>query len=156
MTTVLVAGATGALRPAALRLAGGGLIVTGLARQVDLPGVTALETDWTDPAAVRDALAGRSFDAALLYCPTAAADSVAAMVGATTGRVVRLLTSAVAAPPFDLADLPPDRAVRLVLGWAPGPRWHTPEEVSRAALDVLRDGADTVLGAIRPWADRPR
>lgn len=104
--------------------------------------------------------------------------------GAVDGPLVAVLTSAVAAPPA--ADDPaavlgalvrrlveagtPAQDLRLlVLGWAvptpapstpsepPGPvRWHTPAEVSAAALAVLGDPAPARLGVLRPWADRPR
>ena len=44
---------------------------------------------------------------------------------------------------------------RLVLGWR-GARWHTPAEVSAAALALaLGAGHEATLGAVRPWAARP-
>lgn len=102
---------------------------------------------------------------------------------AVAGPLVAVLTSAAAAPPVEASAVPPQLRQRLeqdgapagdlrvlVLGWTasrPGvpPRWHTPAEISRAALDCL-DGPDCldcldgrgprVLGVLRPWADRPR
>ncbi|NED87837.1 hypothetical protein G3I76_48120, partial [Streptomyces sp. SID11233] len=49
---------------------------------------------------------------------------------------------------------------RLVLGWhsASGvTRWHTPEDISAAALALLDAPApaDAVLGEVRPWSARP-
>ena len=46
----------------------------------------------------------------------------------------------------------------LQLGWFDedaGPRWHTPTEVSAAALAVLDDGVGRTLGSVRPWDRRP-
>ncbi|WP_143167918.1 Rossmann-fold NAD(P)-binding domain-containing protein [Jatrophihabitans endophyticus] len=151
-------GATGALRPAVAALRAGGAEVHALARHVDLAGVVPVAVDWHDTAAVRVALEGRELDEALVYAPTAPAASVAALVAAVSGRVVRLLPSAALRPPATLADLAAPDAVRVVLGWARGAggsRWHTPAEISAAALGALRDGHDTVLGAVRPWSHRP-
>ncbi|WP_204045090.1 hypothetical protein [Acrocarpospora phusangensis] len=74
-------------------------------------------------------------------------------VRARAGRVVQVLTSAYAAPdapPAPLADQP-----RLLLGWHPSKRWHTPEEISAAALRLTGHGDADVLGVTRPWDDRP-
>ena len=77
--------------------------------------------------------------------------------------MVCLLTSAAARPvrdePFDLASVEvPEGCRRLVLGWAEdegAARWHSPEEISAAALDVLFTGHGRVLGVVRPWDRRP-
>jgi hypothetical protein len=129
--------------------------VFGLARRVDLDAVTPIAVDWADVGAVRAALAPFTFDQALLYCPTAPVRAVAAMRAAVTGRVVHLLTSAAVTPPSTIEDLPDDGSVHVVLGWTADRRWHTPDELSAAALDALRTGADAVLGKVRPWSDRP-
>jgi hypothetical protein len=52
--------------------------------------------------------------------------------------------------------------VRLLLGWTHAgedgaARWHTPAEISRAALAArgAADGSERILGVLRPWGDRP-
>lgn len=134
--------------------------------------------------ALARASAESPFTGALLYCPLATASTVSTLAGAVPpGRpVVLVLTSAHAAPgpaetlegdgmaqeavPWNPARLPstarPTPGCRLlVLGWrvaADGAPWHTPEEISEAALRVLdADPArDAVLGRVRPWSSRPR
>ncbi len=133
--------------------------------------LTAVSLDWQDPGAVDARLTqltrDRPLDAAIVYCPTAPTEVRDRFVAAVQGRVVLLLTSAAAQPPapgadsVDLADLPPYPAVRvrrLLLGRQPAPqgaRWHTPQEISQAAVEVLRTGHESTLGTIRPWAGRP-
>jgi hypothetical protein len=63
------------------------------------------------------------------------------------------------APPW--AGMP--GVVALQLGWAAqgarGSRWHTPEEVSAAAMGELAAPwapRTVVLGSVRPWSARPR
>ena len=170
---ILVVGATGALRPAALTLASSWATVVAWAlRQESLDALVAdargpvepVAVDYSDAATTAATVAELGpFDAALLYCPSASQEAVAFFVRSVDGPVVCLLMSAVAAPvsdePFDLASVAvPDGCRRLVLGWveaAAGPRWHTPEEISAAALEVLFTGQERLLGVVRPWSDRP-
>jgi hypothetical protein len=62
------------------------------------------------------------------------------------------------APPW--AGLP--GVVVLQLGWADGARgsrWHTPGEVSAAAMGALEvpwRPRTVLLGSVRPWSARPR
>ncbi|MFT4011663.1 MAG: hypothetical protein QM655_16655 [Nocardioidaceae bacterium] len=164
--TVLVVGGTGALRPAARRLAGAGCDVVALARHASVDeGVRSLIADWTDVDTLRAALAAQApFEAALVYAPRAANDALQAIRDVTVGRVVLSLSSANAAPAggatrgddeYHLEPMP--GYVLVQLGWtAPPPsRWHTQEEISRACLGALDDGLDRVLGVVRPWSDRP-
>jgi len=98
--------------------------------------------------------------------------ALAVLRAAVPGPLVAVLPSAAAAPPTVIADVQPALAARLavagvpagelrvlLLGWAAptaGPtRWHSPAEVSRAALECLDDPSTRVLGVVRPWADRP-
>ena len=170
---ILVVGATGVLRPAALALASSWATVVawalhpeslaGLVSAARAP-VETLAVDYSDGDAVTKTLSAHGpFDAALLYCPTACADVVTAFADAVKGPVVCLLTSAAAQPvhdaPFELASVDvPQGCRRLLLGWAEDDgvtRWHTPEEISAAALDVLFTGHERLLGVVRPWDRRP-
>src|SRR5689334_10427636 len=99
------------------------------------------------------------WDAAVVYCPAVSEAAIAALD--EQGRVLRVRTSAAADPQragedFDPATLPADT---LQLGWhldADGDaRWHTPAEVSAAALAVLDSGTSAVLGVVRPWGGHP-
>ncbi|MFC8226373.1 hypothetical protein [Streptomyces sp. NPDC057287] len=185
---LLVVGATGALLPAVRAATALGDTVTALARTAtalrDLERRTGgrsrpLPRDYRAPG-LREDLARASreipFTGALLYCPLATPSTVRALTAAVPPDrpVVLLLTSAHAAPdsgaadglPWSPARLPP--AARptpgcrlLVLGWRTEPdgaRWHTPEEISGAALRVLdaAPAGDAVLGCVRPWSSRPR
>lgn len=172
---VLVVGATGALRPAVLGLADAGEHVYALARDesrlealaAQCAGrISPVPVDYQDQSALTKQLHlatrdGR-FDAAVLYCPTAPPDAMRQFAAAVDGRVVVLATSEVARPrDRDEFALAAEGAVpnpRLVLGWANDPdgaRWHTPEEISAAALDVLASGREQLLGTVRPWHERP-
>ncbi|MFG3101398.1 hypothetical protein ACGFZL_12875 [Streptomyces sp. NPDC048182] len=139
-------------------------------RDVGAPGLEAALA-----SAARDV----PFTGALLYCPFAGPPAVRTLVRAVPpGRpVVLVLTSAHAAPvgresatgPWHPAELPPEARPApdcrlLVLGWheegdgaGTGARWHTPEEISTAALDLWDAGRarDAVLGTLRPWGARP-
>ncbi|GJF34600.1 hypothetical protein KNE206_73000 [Kitasatospora sp. NE20-6] len=175
---VLVVGATGVLRPAAVALAGRGHRVSALARRAgplaDLArecgdAVRPLAADVRDPGlpdaldTVADALG--PFTGALLYCPAAPAGAVSGMLGRVGGGgpAVLLLTSAWAAP--EAGEMPFPEARRLLLGWADGPggpRWHTPAEISTGALRLFDTGraglgapGAAVLGSVRPWTERP-
>jgi nucleoside-diphosphate-sugar epimerase len=172
MSCVLVVGATRILRPAVEQLAAAGHDVVAVARDADdlaglaatSPGrITACPADWSDPPAFAAALFGRRFDHALAYCPDAPQASLSTLRDCVDGPSVRVVTSAAARPavsgtePFDPSRLPPVPPPwhRLVLGWTPERRWHTPAEVSAAALDTLRAEQDRILGTVRPWSDRP-
>jgi hypothetical protein len=173
---LLVLGATGALRPAALALASSGATViawarrpeglTSFAEAAQVP-VALVAVDYHDACAVALALAeltaAAPLDGALLYCPDAHRDVVAAFSAAVDGPVVCLVPSSAAQPvadtEFDLAAVDvPAGSRRLVMGWVEElgvARWHTPEEISAAALEVLSTGRDSLLGHIRPWHHRP-
>jgi hypothetical protein len=180
---VLVTAATGALGPAALALAARGYAVTALARDRPAlarlaegagPGLCPLAADFADPA-LAELLGGAEqvfgrFTGALLYCPGASSRAVQLLYERTAGpRTVRLLTSAWAEPPADRPTALPRRPPRnpagvrtLLLGWhvlpdGRGTRWHSPQELSDAALELFdASGVETQnLGEVRPWTDRP-
>ncbi len=105
-------------------------------------------------------------DAALVYRPTVVAAALHLLARRVRLRGVLVLTSAAADPAlvgadFDLRALPPAPAPawrRLILGWVQDgsvARWHTPEEISAAAVRVLDSGFEEMLGAVRPWHRRP-
>lgn len=185
---VLVVGATRILRPAVTALAARGCAVTAVARSEDglrrlvaeTPGrVGPLVADVTTPgfggvlhrATDRSGLTG-----ALVYAPSGTPEALEALTRdlVVSGPVVLVLTSGWAAPeasaeragPWTPDSLPASSRPapgcrRLVLGWhrdAGGVRWHTPQEISAAALDLLGAPAeqDSVLGTVRPWEERPR
>jgi hypothetical protein len=162
------------LEPAATTLGRGGTPVTVVARRarddavaqisaaaVDAADVPALE------AALDAAVAARGpFTLALVYAPFAPATAQAAIARRVPGVLVHVLTSRWAAPDVEREQRDawaPDGAGltrRLTLGWAVEPdgavRWHTPREVSAAALSAARSAhAERALGALRPWEDRP-
>jgi hypothetical protein len=98
---------------------------------------------------------------ALAYLPWAPAEAQRALAARVPGLLVHVLTSEWAAPGRTRAERDawaPDGAGatrRLTLGWHAG-RWHTPAEVSAAALALARGGApEATLGTLRPWSDRP-
>ncbi len=181
---VLVVGGTGILRPAVDALLARGVAVTVLSRSEARlralpPGVRGVVGDLDDPAALARALRSSrpAPGACLAYLPGAVPaggsdEAVAVLRAAVPGPLVAVLPSAAAAPPSEIADVQPALARRLaaagvpagdlrvlLLGWtAPGagpPRWHSPAEVSGAALECLDDPSTQVLGVLRPWADRP-
>lgn len=126
--------------------------------------IVPLPVDYTDDSAFAAALAGHGFDQAVVYAPALSDRSRSALLDIPAGTSVDILTSAAARPsvspeePFELSRIGPARSpwCRLVLGWTGSPpRWHTPAEISEAAVDVLRLGEDRLLGTVRPWADRP-
>jgi hypothetical protein len=180
---VLVTAATGALGPAARALAARGYAVTALARDrsalaelADGAGewLLPVAADFADPA-LPDLLGGAEqvfgrFTGALLYCPSAPPRVQQVLYERTAGpRAVRLLPSAWAEPPADRPTALPRRPPRnpagvrtLLLGWhvmpdGRGTRWHTPKELSDAALELFdAAGVETQnLGEVRPWTDRP-
>ena len=153
----LVVGASGILAPMAAMLVATGDDVTGIARTRPAPdGAHTILLDATSVAAVTEAIGKARWDRAVVYAPAVSPESLPTLTRAVGGRVVLIRTSSAA----DLVHREP--AIRpdvLQLGWTTGPddgtRWHTPEEVSAAALEVLRDGRGRVLGRIRPWEERP-
>lgn len=153
---VLVVGASGILAPAAATLLGRGEAVVGVARRHRVPaGVEPLLLDATDAAAVGDAIRERELSAAIVYEP-AVTDASLAVLRSHVPRVVLVRTTAAVDPALGEPARPP--ADTLQLGWTAfrnGTRWHCPEEVSAAAVDVLDDGAGRTLGSIRPWSARP-
>jgi len=110
-------------------------------------------------------------DYAVFYGPALTAQTLAVLTNAVRYRAVLVLTSEAAAPtgPGDegagLAPLAaryrarPQDAV-VLLGWKSvdrgRSRWHTPGEVSAAALEALEGYGDVLLGRVRPWEQRPR
>lgn len=184
---VLVVGATRVLRPAVRALAARGASVAAVARTAseldalarESPGdVRPLVADATADdfgARLRRAGGPAGFTGALVYAPVLPPRAVTGQVAAALGAapLVLILTSEWAAPgngapasapwaphllPAEARPGGPRRP--LVLGWrgtGPGTRWHTPEEISAAALALLDDphGADAVLGEVRPWTARP-
>ena len=147
---VLVVGASGILAPAAATLHARGDHVIGVARSGDgmPPGVEV---------ALVDATVGplpTGWDAALVYAPAVSAPTLDLLRAA--GRVVLVRGSRYADPALGELVVPPDT---LQLGWhvaADGDvRWHTPTEVSVAAMEVLDSGDGAVLGSVRPWDHRP-
>lgn len=158
MGSVLVVGGTGILAPAVTDLVSGGARVDVLSRSGTAPaGTRGLRADARDADALDAALGAGSWEEAVVYSPTVTDATLDIIRSRVSGRCVVVRTSAAVAPEHGDAAVPPDT---LQLGWvAPvagrPSRWHTPEEVSRAALEILGDGHSWVLGAIRPWCDRP-
>ncbi len=110
--------------------------------------------DARDVSGLSTALDGFRWGDALVYRPAVSAETLAYLRAMTPGRCVIVLTSE-DADPARPREVSPD--LTLQLGWQDGavPRWHTPTEVSHAALAVLADGVSRTLGATRPWSDRP-
>jgi len=161
---VLVVGASGILAPAATQLAsaeGSHGAVTGIGRVRPMPaGVEAITVDAQDAGALTRALGERRWARAIVYAPAVTDASLPVLRAAVDGPVVLVLTSAAVAPLPDAPEVPAPAPApwTLQLGWASGAagaRWHTPEEISAAALLVLRDGQGRTLGSVRPWAERP-
>ena len=167
---MLIVGATGVLRPAVLSCVARGWTVVALARNegrlddlvAEVGGhVTTVAVDVYDAAAMAAVLASGSLrsDDAILYLAAgddlrenAAAERLSTAVRRT---VVRILTSRWAPAPPTTAGRWPTAAGRrhLLLGVAEADdgargRWHTPEEISAAALHVLVTRSDLVLGTV--------
>ncbi|WP_144876289.1 hypothetical protein [Microbacterium sp. 1.5R] len=157
MSSVLVVGASGILAPAASALMARGAAVTGLSRRGHAPaGVDALHLDARDLSALDAGLSAERWSEAIVYEPAVSAQTLRRIAAAVDGRLVLVRTSASADPAH--GDDPAREPDVLVLGWADdgaSTRWHTPQEVSDAALEVLADGAPRILGAVRPWERRP-
>ncbi|MGW2339536.1 hypothetical protein [Streptomyces sp. NPDC001661] len=183
---MLVVGATRILRPAVAALSERAVSVTAVARSAaDLAVLAAEHPGHVSPlaadATARDfgpVLRGASESApltgAVVYAPALPPGMLTEIVGSVVGGpVVVLVTSEWAAPgdsgtetgvwkPNDLplAARSGTAGRLLVLGWSGqgnGVRWHTPREISAAALALLEAPADrdAVLGAVRPWSARP-
>ncbi|WP_049562074.1 SDR family NAD(P)-dependent oxidoreductase [Nonomuraea sp. SBT364] len=178
---VLVIGGTGILAPAVGTLAKRGAVVSVVSRSAarvaalrdDVASaggtrVNGVIADVTQPRALAAALDGAAevfgpIGLALAYQPSAPAGSWDALVPRVTELLVTVLVSAYAAedaPPHPLRDGRHGRLLvrHLLLGWHRddcGVRWHTPGEVSVAAVGVADRRASAVLGAVRPWAERP-
>lgn len=140
--------------------------------------VTPLAVDVTADAfgaQLRGAAERAPLTGALVYAPAAHPGTLAELVcPVVAGPVVLLVTSEGAAPSrtgtdsqvWPLNGLPTaarsEEASRLlVLGWhgqGHMARWHTPQEISAAALALLDApaGRDAALGRLRPWASRPK
>ncbi|WP_435748944.1 hypothetical protein [Microbacterium sp. PMB16] len=157
MTSILVVGASGILAPAASALVERGAEVTGISRRRHSPaGVNGLHVDAHDLPALDAALGAARWTAAIVYEPAVTALSLPRIQAAIDGHVVLVRTSAAADPAND--DEPAPASGVLLLGWVDdgaSTRWHTPREVSDAALEVLADGEPRILGTVRPWEHRP-
>ncbi|MFF2486049.1 hypothetical protein ACFVSU_06595 [Microbacterium sp. NPDC058062] len=149
--TVLVIGSTGILAPAAFALFERGDRVLGVSRG---GAEGSIAVDARDAGALSNALEAADWDDAVAYGPAVSDASLRFVRAATTGRCVLVRTSSAADPALGILIVPRDT---LQLGWTAEsePRWHTPDEVSAAALDVLADGEPRTLGTVRPWSDRP-
>ncbi|HEX4812264.1 MAG TPA: hypothetical protein VFV66_05875 [Nonomuraea sp.] len=178
---VLVIGGTGILAPAVETLAERGTVVSVVSRSAARVAalrdglaaaagarVNGVIADVTGPpalAAALDEAAGTCgpIGLALVYQPFAPPEAWDTLVPRVNDLLVAVLVSAYAA---EDAPSPPLRDGRhgrllvryLLLGWhrdADGVRWHTPEEVSAAAVGVADRRFSAVLGAVRPWTERP-
>lgn len=154
---VLIVGATGVLAPAATALARGGTAVTGIARTAAADGpADLLLVEARSASLLAAALAGHRWAAGIAYGPAVTPASIEVLRGAVDGRLVLVRVSAFADPALGGFPVPPDV---LQLGWRDlpggGTRWHSAEEVSAAALEMLGDGLGRVLGSVRPWERRP-
>lgn len=158
------------MRPAAAVLAAAAARVTVVSRRAPVgeEALTVVRADLGRPGTLVSALGvGRRFDAVLAYAPWATADNRAGLSARADETLVHVLVSAWAAPGTDRgrrdawAPAGRGRTVRLILGWAVddrgATRWHTPQEVSDAALAALRGGPpEQRLGLLEPWGERPR
>lgn len=156
MGSVLIVGASGILAPAASALVARGEAVTGIGRRRAMPaGAAALHVDGHDLAAVDHALGITRWTTAIVYEPAVTAATLRRIAASIDDRVVLVRTSAAADPAHGAPNPEPGT---LLLGWVDDDgsvRWHTPDEISDAALEVLADGAPRILGSVRPWERRP-
>jgi hypothetical protein len=161
-------GATRILRPAVEDLRSKHTVYA-LARGAAMLGgtdrVRPVSADLTDLGSIRAALRETPrFGAALMYAPQAVPGVRELIARHVDGRLVELLTSQWAAGEgtdrsgtIDTAALE-SVGVPLLLGWTADSgvaRWHTPTEISAAALEVLGHGRPAILGTVRPWSARP-
>lgn len=142
------------LRPAVdqLRAAGDEVVIVSRGPRAD----DAVAADATDATALSAALAEHRWDDAIVYAPAVSTSSLAFVRAATPGRCVLVRVTADADPALGILVVPRDT---VQLGWradasADGP-WHSPAQISSAALSALADGEPRTLGAVRPWSDRP-
>ena len=149
--TVLVVGATGILRPAVQTLCRRGVRVVAVSRR---GADSSIAVDARDAGALATALADESWDDAVVYDPAVTEASLAFLRASTPGRCVHVRTSGAADPTHGALVVCRDT---LQLGWTREKphRWHTPDEVSATALEVLADGVPRTLGVVRPWSGRP-
>lgn len=141
------------------------------------PLVSTAAVDTRQPHLLARTLACGRWTCALAYAPAMSDGSWVDLSDAVDGRIVQVWTSGEAAPgagepddgdsyadgaTFDGSRIGPiaPRSVRLVLGWTSEGRWHTPSEVSAAAIATLdaaegHQGSTSVLGQLRPWSTRP-
>ncbi|MFE2374697.1 hypothetical protein [Streptomyces sp. NPDC059398] len=109
------------------------------------------------PGAAASCLRGLLGGPCVLLLPSRWADPAEAAVWGHGGAAGQGSWTPALLPP----EARPAEWVRpLVLGWRAeegGTRWHTPEEISAAALELLDAPAPAaaVLGRVRPWAGRP-
>lgn len=171
---VLVLGASGILAPVVGVCTSRGHTVVAVGRSQERlsslrsRGTGALQlvsADAGSGAGLGQVVAAGPFDAAVLYGPAVPARHRAVLLEQVHGRAVIVVTSEAAdpsrasGPPAALAasrDREGDAVV--LLGWSAeprGPRWHTPREVSAAAIEALDTGDDVVVGQVRPWEQRP-
>ena len=130
--------------------------------------LTVRAVDAHDPLALARSLAGLRLAGAIAYDPAVADESWKVLARLVDGPVVRVLTSSAADPSRSGLPTRQHLFTRLVLGWTDKGRWHTPDEVSAAAVALLRQaeadaarpgraptGDGAVLGRVRPWSQRP-
>lgn len=158
MLRALIVGASGILAPAAAALVLRNFHVTGISRNnVGMPtGVHPLVVDAKNLPALTYAVNGHSWSTAIVYMPAVEEGTLALLRSIVTGHLVEVRVAADADPVHGAFEVPSDT---LQLGWHEAPpgaaRWHTPDEVSAAALEVLSDSRGRILGAVRPWEHRP-
>jgi hypothetical protein len=180
---ILVVGATGILAPACASLVARGGAVLAVARTADdldrlhadtLGAGGELSTLAAD--ATSDGFVGRlealPLTGGLVYAPATVGGATDRLAERLGRRLVEVVTSSYADPDSATYDdrwaggeLRPAGHTRVVLGWAldentadrsgPQSRWHSPDEVSAAAVEALTTGRDRVLGLVAPWETRP-
>ena len=169
---MLIVGATKILRPAVTELLRDGSKVMGFARtKSDLDTLKAqsgsgfdfVAVDYTDVAALASvARTLPKIDAALIYAPGASVESSLIFRDLVDGPVVEILGSSAAREnpdlPFTADQIIPTGNqpwITLVLGWTVDKKWHSAEQISQRAIEVLKSEVNGTLGALRPWTDRP-
>ena len=172
---VLVIGATGILLPAVLSLSAAGLDVVAVGRDdrklAPLAAATSVVTingDLHDASALEATLRNARIEpaGAIIYSADASATELRKIGALVNGPRLYVLASQFGAPPGDdqqgVVDSEAlDQTLHgcvLILGWAAtpsGPRWHSPDEVSSAALEHFRARSSGTLGTVRPWSQRP-
>ena len=173
---MLIVGATGVLLPAVHTYLGRGATVVAVARnRARLTGLALaggerllpVSLDVFEPAAVDGALASAPLrdgvDAAVLYVAgtddDAENEAVARLSQVVRGATLRILTSRWQPPPT--AEPSSGRWPRVADRWhlllghssvpgADGGFWHTPQQISAAAVAALAGGRDAVLGRSSP------